>query len=76
MSKQQPPDTSNILAQQERDERLGGDIPKARVTVARRHATSLRLAPAPWSLPQRDATRPREALAACADDELHERLGN
>lgn len=76
MSKQQPPDTSTILAQQERDERLGGDISDEQVAAARWHATTLRLVPPPWSLPQRDVTGPRDALAACANDELHERLGN
>lgn len=76
MSKQQPPYVGNTLAQHERDERLGGAIPEEHVTAARRHATTLRLAPGRGARPRRDATGPREALVVCANDELHERLGN
>lgn len=75
MPEQQPSSAGNNLAQQERDERLGGETSGRGLAAARRHATSLRLAPAPRTLPQRDGSRPREVLAVCVNDELRERLG-
>lgn len=77
MATERAPLSGEALAQVEREERLGSRIRGAQPVDPRRHAMAMRLLGHRRAAVVRDdATSPREALDACVDDELHERVGN